>query len=93
MRLYFGCILMSFPEGEVKKAWSRSGGKCECTRSQQNCHTGYRCNKTLEWSERGKETTKGWEAHHKDRSKASVASNCEILCQKCHKATRSYGNP
>lgn len=70
-----------FPQEVVDQAWNSAGGKCE------------RCGKRLNYSSRGKETDLGWEAHHRDRSKASTKSNCEILCQDCHKGTHSYGQP
>ncbi len=81
---------MSFSDNVVSTAWNRAGGKCECTR--KGCdHTG-RCNKALNWGERGKETAGGWEAHHINRNGGDVLSNCEILCQDCHKNTQSFGN-
>jgi hypothetical protein len=80
---------MVFSDSVVKDAWNRSNGRCECTR--QSCrHTG-RCNKTFRWESRGAETELGWEAHHVNANGSDTLSNCEILCQTCHKATSSYG--
>jgi 5-methylcytosine-specific restriction endonuclease McrA len=34
----------------------------------------------------------GWEAHHitaEDAGGKDILSNCEILCQQCHKMTRT----
>jgi 5-methylcytosine-specific restriction endonuclease McrA len=47
------------------------------------------------WNQRGNDNAAGgWEAHHKV-AVATVGSdslsNCEILCIKCHKNTRTYG--
>ncbi|MBW2974903.1 HNH endonuclease [Candidatus Woesearchaeota archaeon] len=70
---------MAFEEDVVKQAWERAGGKCE------------KCNKSLSWDNRGEETEDGWEAHHRDPNGPDTVSNCEILCQPCHKNTPSYG--
>jgi 5-methylcytosine-specific restriction endonuclease McrA len=80
---------MAFSEDVVKEAWKRSGGRCECKREQHG-HTG-RCYKELKLESRGKESEYGWEAHHIAAGGPDTVSNCEILCQKCHKATVSYG--
>ena len=75
---------MAFPNSVVDQAWARAEGKCE------------RCNKILFKVSRGKETSVGWEAHHKTRQTVITGSdtfdNCEILCQDCHKKTQSYGD-
>lgn len=83
---------MPFPENVVKEAWTRSGGKCECKRTNHG-HSG-RCNRTLLYGSRGSETSYGWEAHHivaEDSGGLNTLSNCEILCMDCHKKTRTYG--
>jgi 5-methylcytosine-specific restriction endonuclease McrA len=80
---------MAFSESVVKQAWDRSGGKCECKRAAHG-HTG-RCNHTLLWSSQGKDTDFGWEAHHINANGPDTLSNCEILCQTCHKKTGTYG--
>ena len=40
---------------------------------------------------RGREVPGGWGAHHLDSNGSAVLSNCQSLCQACHKATWSYG--
>jgi len=80
---------MAFPDSVVRQAWQRSGARCECTR-RTHLHSG-RCSRVLKWEDRGKETSTGWEAHHVTAGGADVLSNCEILCQTCHKATGTYG--
>ncbi|MCD6296559.1 MAG: HNH endonuclease [Deltaproteobacteria bacterium] len=80
---------MAFSESVVKQAWDRSGGRCECTRS--TCGHYSRCNKELLWASRGVESSYGWEAHHITAGGPDTVSNCEILCQSCHKNTRTYG--
>lgn len=83
---------MAFPDTVVQQAWNRAGGRCECTRERHG-HWG-RCNRELVWAYRGRESQGGWEAHHIESEQAGgsdTLSNCEILCQPCHKATRSYG--
>ncbi len=80
---------MTFPDSVVQQAWDRAGGRCECRRTGHG-HTG-RCNRELRWNSRGKETAYGWEAHHVTAGGPDTLSNCEILCQDCHKKTRTYG--
>ena len=76
-----------FPESVVEKAWSRSGGRCECTRARHG-HSG-RCNRLLLKSARGnRDDPLGWEAHHSISSGGETLSNCEILCwNPCYEAT------
>lgn len=78
-----------FPDDVVEAAWARSGGRCECGRTSHG--HGQRCKKELYKSSRGLESLMGWEPHHINSNGEPVLSNCEILCQDCHKATRSYG--
>lgn len=80
---------MSLPGLVVKQAWDRSQWKCECRRKTHG-HSG-RCNRPLLWASRGKESSYGWETHHITASGPDTLSNCEILCQDCHKKTRTYG--
>ena len=81
---------MTFSEVTINDAWERSGGKCECVRSTCT-HIG-RCNKELHFESRGSESQFGWEAHHVTADGPDSLSNCEILCQDCHKNTITYGN-
>lgn len=70
---------MVFPNSVVDIAWINAKGNCE------------RCGRDLFKAARGKETALGWEAHHKVAEGPDTTSNCEILCQECHKKTKSYG--
>lgn len=79
----------AFPDSVVSEAWRRSGGKCECKRTNHG-HPG-RCGAGLIYTARGKDTPGGWEAHHINANGPDVLSNCEILCQPCHKKTQTYG--
>ncbi|NLF01860.1 MAG: HNH endonuclease [Anaerolineales bacterium] len=81
---------MAFPESVVREAWTRSGDRCECRRTRHSWHSG-RCSQHLGWDDRGKEKSTGWEAHHVAAGGPDTLSNCEILCQRCHKATLTYG--
>ncbi|MBU4502334.1 MAG: hypothetical protein KKA79_07075 [Nanoarchaeota archaeon] len=81
---------MDFPEQIVKDAWDRADEKCECEMS--SCGHGERCNKPLIWSDRG-DDPEGWEAHHKIQGDGEGLGNCKILCQLCHKNTRTFGSP
>lgn len=83
---------MAFSDQVVRAAFSRAEGRCECTRISHG-HLS-RCNAALLWHLRGSDFPGGWEAHHKTSVAAGGADtldNCEILCQECHKKTRSYG--
>lgn len=80
---------MVFPGSVVLEAWRRSGGQCERNRTSHG-HI-WRCPTKLSWAARGSEGTGAWEAHHINSNGLDTISNCEILCQSCHKATRSYG--
>ena len=83
-----------FPGSIVKAAWTRSGGRCECLRNIHD-HPYGRCPRELVWEHRGQEDQMGaWEAHHTVSQAAGgeeILSNCEILCLRCHKETRTYG--
>lgn len=78
-----------FPLSVVQAAWTRAAGRCECKRV--TCGHSHRCNKPLQWNLRGSEAAGGWESHHVDSNGADTLSNCEILCQPCHKNTQSFG--
>ena len=82
-------LAKQFPQSVVDDAWYRSGGRCECSRT--SCGHKVPCRRKLWRASRGKDTKLGWEAHHKNSNGAEVLSNCEILCQVCHKNTQSYG--
>jgi len=75
---------MAFSEDILKKAFARSGSRCECGRSNHNWHAG-RCSKTFTWGEHRTQ----WEAHHQksvDAGGTDTLENCEILCLRCHGA-------
>ena len=72
-------------ENIVEKAWTRSGGRCECTR-ENHWHCG-RCNGILIKNFRGEsDNTYGWEVYSKNGS-IKEPSDCEIYCIKCYSAT------
>lgn len=71
-----------FPEEVIRQTWYQADGKCE------------KCKKHLLLASRGTEGKYGWEAHHRISLASygsNTMSNCEILCQECHKNTRTYG--
>jgi hypothetical protein len=78
-----------FPDSVVREAFARAGGRCECTRTTHP-HSG-RCPQKLVWEYRGRDVSGGWEAHHRNSQGPATLSNCEILCQDCHKRTRTFG--
>ncbi len=69
----------------VKQRWDSADGKCECITTTHG-HTG-RCNKTLSWVNRGRDSWGAWEAHHIGSPTDDSYSNCRIYCWDCHKAT------
>jgi 5-methylcytosine-specific restriction endonuclease McrA len=83
---------MAFSESIKDQAYTRSDGRCECTRQHVGLnanHHGGRCPKTF--------TRYGgqWEAHHIVSVLAGgpdTLSNCQVLCIHCHELTRTYGN-
>lgn len=78
-----------FPEAIIQEAWDRSGDRCECER--KTCGHAGRCPQKLLRGSRGAETEYGWEAHHINSEGPNTLSNCQILCQECHKNTETYG--
>ncbi len=76
-----------FSEEQVEKAWTRSGGKCECVR----VNGGYiiRCNLLLVKSFRGdRDSQYGWEAYSKSGLYLDSLSDIDIYCwNPCQKAT------
>jgi hypothetical protein len=66
------------------RAFARSKGQCECRRQGHN-HNG-RCPKVVYRTTRVA-------FHLINRSMPSTLSNCEVLCIRCHRKTRSYGRP
>ncbi len=85
---------MAFSIETVKRAFIRANGHCECRRMTCN-HGIVRCNKPLNWQQRGNDNAYGgWEAHHRTAVASGgddSLSNCEILCINCHKNTHTYG--
>lgn len=83
-----------FPREVADKAFDRAQGYCECTRKECNHPRPWlsaRCTNLVVRASRGSEVSGGWEAHHKNRNGEEILSNCEVLCQTCHKQTSSYG--
>jgi hypothetical protein len=75
-----------FSEETIKKAWKRSGGKCECKRKTHG-HEG-RCNKELIYKNRGRDDDDDWEAHHKNGDETNNnEDHCLIFCWGCHRQT------
>ncbi|MDD5589384.1 MAG: HNH endonuclease [Candidatus Nanoarchaeia archaeon] len=82
---------MAFSEETKNQAFTRSHGRCECTREHKGRkapHHGGQCE--LTFSRHG-----NWHAHHKtaeDSGGDNLLSNCEALCIPCHHLTKTYGN-
>lgn len=71
------------PQGEVNKAWDRSGGKCECTlEGEGHDHEGA-CGKVLNVMMQGGMNPIGWEAVPIDPQGDPTAENCLIICRTC----------
>jgi 5-methylcytosine-specific restriction endonuclease McrA len=76
---------MAFSQITKDQAYARSGGRCECRRKSHN-HLFDRCATPL--------TRNSGEYHHITAVSvggSDALSNCEYLCQSCHKRTDSYG--
>jgi len=73
---------MAFSTSVINQAWDKSGGRCECTRTDHG-HSG-RCSRELLKVRRGVESPYGWEAHHIVAGGGDDLSNCEILCLTCY---------
>ena len=71
-----------FSERVKDEAFRRSRGRCECRRVTHP-HIG-RCPTTI-WRHHNVNY------HHINSNGPDTLSNCEALCIKCHKRTRSYG--
>ena len=75
---------MAFSETVKNAALVRAGFRCECTR-RDGVHYG-RCTAAI--------TRATAEFHHKHADRLGgpdTLSNCEALCQRCHRLTDSYG--
>ena len=76
---------MAFSETTKTTAYIRSGGRCECKRTSHPHHI-KRCAKRL--------ARKTAQFHHILSVAAGGSdglANCQVLCLRCHKLTRSYG--
>lgn len=74
---------MAFSEYTKDIVFRESGGSCECRRLSHR-HPWGRCRTTI-WRHRN------IHFHHINAYGDDTSSNCEALCIKCHKLTRSYG--
>jgi 5-methylcytosine-specific restriction endonuclease McrA len=77
---------MAFPDSVKDAAFKRSGGRCECGRTSHPKHPRGRCPTAI--------STQSVDYHHVRSRKAGgpdTLANCEALCRKCHKLTKSYG--
>jgi hypothetical protein len=72
---------MEFPTSVVERAWRRSGGRCECTKSNHKHHG--RCNMALVWDNRGRGNAGRWEAYSVSSFDRTSTSDCKILCWDC----------
>lgn len=78
--------MAGFSDGIVEQAWRSSGGSCGCTQTRHG--HGDRCNKVLLEGSRGdRDSLFCWEAHSISELHEPSASDCGILCCKCHYAT------
>ena len=74
---------MAFDTSTKLAAYSRAGGKCECTMTI--CRHGGRCQARL---------GNNWHAHHRHAQAAGgpdTLSNCQAMCIPCHENTRTFG--
>jgi hypothetical protein len=74
-----------FSSSIVQQAWTRSGGRCECT-SGSHQHAS-RCGRALVWERRTGENKPGaWVADSKSGRFSPEAADCEIVCWTCYTA-------
>ena len=76
--------MSDFPEPIKDAAFKRSKGRCECLRKTHKWHRVGRCKTTI-----GRRRNVNY--HHIRAKGADTLANCEALCLRCHKKTRSYG--
>ncbi len=78
---------MPFPKAVKEAAFTRSGGRCECDRTSHGGHPKGRCQTKI--------STLSVDYHHVRSRKVGgpdTLANCEALCRKCHRLTKSYGS-
>lgn len=77
---------MAFPQSVKDAAFKRAGERCECDRKSHPKHPRGRCETAI--------SRLSVDYHHVLSAKAGgpdTLANCEALCRRCHKLTRSYG--
>jgi 5-methylcytosine-specific restriction endonuclease McrA len=77
---------MAFPKSVKDAAFKRSGGYCECKRPSHPDHPKGRCRTAI--------SSLSVDYHHIRSQKAGgpdTLANCEALCRKCHRLTKSFG--
>ena len=73
---------MPFSDDVIKRAWDRSGGRCECTKTIHG--HGRVCQKRLLEQYRGDdESGYGWEAQSISGGDTNDLNDCEIRCWDC----------
>ena len=77
--------MATFPLDIVKRAWERSGGRCECTRTTHGHLIPHR--KALVWANRGRSGRGCWEPHSRSRLHLPTSTDCLIYCWDCHHPT------
>ena len=74
---------MAFSENVLGQAYTRAGGRCECTREHEGVkapHHGKNC-------PRGFPEVWGWAPYEKiplDKGGKDTVENCEVLCKECN---------
>lgn len=78
---------MPFSDDVIKRAWDRSGGTCECTKTTHG--HGRVCRKRLLEQYRGDdESDSGWEAQSISGADTNDLDDCEIRCWDCFEEIR-----
>jgi hypothetical protein len=73
---------MAFPFDEILKAYTRSGGYCECNDLSHN-HSNGRCDRVISFDKEGKRGWGGYKAFKIDRNGPYTSENCILLCWVC----------
>ena len=79
---------MAFSERVITDAWFRAEGTCQCRDDLHGHSEELVCGQVLVHSQRKRESSTAWEAHHiiaEEDGGPDTLENCEIRCWPCHR--------
>ena len=77
---------MGFPKSVKDAAFKRPGGRCECKRTAHRSHPEGRCKTAISVLSVDYHDVRSRKADGPD-----TLANCEAMCRKCHRLTKSFG--